>query len=187
MASRIGFIGVGAMGAPMVERLLAAGREVAVFDVNAAAMQPLVACGAVAAGSARAAAVGAETVFACLPAPEISKSVALGPDGVAGVEGLRTYIRNLHDRHCRRQGDRRRTRRAGRHGARRAGQRRAARCTRGQAVHHGRGRPRGVRARRPMFDAIAGKVFYVGAEPGLGPGDKLANNMMSAAGMAGGH
>ncbi|MGE5792224.1 MAG: NAD(P)-binding domain-containing protein, partial [Bacteroidota bacterium] len=53
MSGRIGFIGVGQMGAPMVERLLASGREVAVFDVNAAAMQPLVARGAVAAGSAR--------------------------------------------------------------------------------------------------------------------------------------
>jgi len=37
---------------------------------------------------------------------------------------------------------------------------------------------------RPLFDAIAGKVFYVGAEPGLGQITKLANNMISAAGMA---
>ena len=54
--------------------------------------------------------------------------------------------RNVHDRHRRRQGDRLRTRRAWRHRARRPGQRRAARCARGQAVDHGRGRPRGVRA-----------------------------------------
>ena len=33
-------------------------------------------------------------------------------------------------------------------------------------------------------DAIAGKVFYVGAEPGLAQMAKLANNMISAAGMA---
>src|SRR5262245_53368576 len=90
--SRIGFIGVGQMGAPMAERLLAAGREVAVFDVNAAAVAPLAARGAVAARSAREAASGAEIVFACLPSPDVSRSVAPGPDGIAGVEGLRIYV-----------------------------------------------------------------------------------------------
>jgi 3-hydroxyisobutyrate dehydrogenase-like beta-hydroxyacid dehydrogenase len=35
---RLGFIGVGAMGAPMAERLLAAGHELAVFDPNGAAV-----------------------------------------------------------------------------------------------------------------------------------------------------
>jgi 3-hydroxyisobutyrate dehydrogenase-like beta-hydroxyacid dehydrogenase len=37
---------------------------------------------------------------------------------------------------------------------------------------------------RPLFEALAGKVFYVGAEPGLAQMAKLANNMISAAGMA---
>ena len=53
------------MGAPMAERLLDAGHEVAVFDMTAAAMRPLVARGAIAAASAREAATGAATVFAC--------------------------------------------------------------------------------------------------------------------------
>jgi 3-hydroxyisobutyrate dehydrogenase-like beta-hydroxyacid dehydrogenase len=37
---------------------------------------------------------------------------------------------------------------------------------------------------RPLFEAIARNVFYIGAEPGLGQITKLANNMISAAGMA---
>ena len=37
---------------------------------------------------------------------------------------------------------------------------------------------------RPLFEAIARNVFYMGAEPGLGQITKLANNMISAAGMA---
>jgi 3-hydroxyisobutyrate dehydrogenase-like beta-hydroxyacid dehydrogenase len=37
---------------------------------------------------------------------------------------------------------------------------------------------------RPLFEAIAKRVFHVGAEPGLGQMTKLANNMISAAGMA---
>ena len=34
-----------------------------------------------------------------------------------------------------------------------------------------------------MFDALARNVFYVGDKPGLGQITKLANNMISAAGM----
>jgi 3-hydroxyisobutyrate dehydrogenase-like beta-hydroxyacid dehydrogenase len=37
---------------------------------------------------------------------------------------------------------------------------------------------------RPCFDAITRNQFYIGAEPGLGQVTKLANNMISAAGMA---
>jgi hypothetical protein len=37
---------------------------------------------------------------------------------------------------------------------------------------------------RPLFEAIARNVFYIGAEPGLAQITKLANNMISAAGMA---
>jgi 3-hydroxyisobutyrate dehydrogenase-like beta-hydroxyacid dehydrogenase len=182
--SRIGFIGVGQMGAPMAERLLAAGREVAVFDVSAAAMQPLVARGAIAAGSARDAAAGAEIVFACLPSPEVSRSVALGPDGVAGVEGLRIYVE------CSTIGT----------AAIKAIA--AGLSARGITVLDApvSGGPRGARAGKlatmvagdraafervkPHFDAIAGKVFYVGAQPGLAQITKLANNMISGAAMA---
>ncbi len=117
------------------------------FDVNAAAMQPLVARGAVAARSAREAAAGAEIVFACLPSPEVSKSVALGARRHRRGRGTPRLRRNVHDRHRRDQGDRRRARRARHHRPRRAGQRRAARRARRQARHHGGGRPRGVRPR----------------------------------------
>ena len=184
MGSRIGFIGVGQMGAPMAERLVAAGHAVAVFDVSAAAMQPLVARGAIAAGSVREAAAGAEIVFACLPSPEVSKSVALGPDGIAGVEGLRVYVETSTIGTAAIKAI------AGGLGAR------------GITVLDApvSGGPRGARAgklatmvagdraafdrARPLFEAIAGKVFYVGAAPGLAQITKLANNMISAAGMA---
>jgi len=184
MNSRIGFIGVGQMGAPMAERLVAAGHGVAVFDANPAAMQPLVARGAIAAGSAREAATGAEIVFACLPSPEISKSVALGSDGVAGVEGMRVYIE---------------TSTIGTAAVKAIA---AGLKARGISVLDApvSGGPRGARAGklatmvagdraafdrvRPLFEAIAGKVFYVGAEPGLAQITKLANNMISAAAMA---
>jgi 3-hydroxyisobutyrate dehydrogenase-like beta-hydroxyacid dehydrogenase len=182
--SRIGFIGVGQMGAPMAERLLAAGREVAVFDVNAAAVAPLAARGAVAAQSAREAASGAEIVFACLPSPDVSRSVALGPDGVAGVEGLRIYVESSTI------------------GTATIKAIAAGLAARGITVLDApvSGGPRGARAGKlatmvagdpsafdrvkPHFDAICGKVFYVGATPGLAQITKLANNMISGAAMA---
>ena len=42
---RIGFIGLGAMGAPMAANLLSAGHAVRGFDVRAAAVEALVAQG----------------------------------------------------------------------------------------------------------------------------------------------
>src|SRR5256885_2835766 len=84
----IAFIGCGAMGAPIAERLIDAGYTVRLFDPRAEAMAPLVARGAVAATSPREAATGAEVSIACLPAPEISRAVAYGADGVIGSEAL---------------------------------------------------------------------------------------------------
>ncbi|MGB8392315.1 MAG: NAD(P)-binding domain-containing protein, partial [Pseudolabrys sp.] len=70
MAGTIAFIGCGAMGAPMAERLIDGGFALRIFDVNKEAMRSLVERGAVAADSPREAAAGADTAFACLPSPE---------------------------------------------------------------------------------------------------------------------
>ncbi len=184
MAGKIGFLGVGAMGTPMAERLLAAGHAVSVFDVSAAAMRPLVVMGALAAASPREAASGAETVFACLPSPEVSLAVALGADGIGQVPGLKVYVE---------------TSTIGLATVKKIAAGLAARGI-GMLDAPVSGGPRGARAgtlaaivagepalferTRPLIEAIAKKVFYVGAEPGLAQMTKLANNMISAAGMA---
>jgi 3-hydroxyisobutyrate dehydrogenase-like beta-hydroxyacid dehydrogenase len=184
MGERIGFIGVGQMGAPMAERLLAAGYEVAVYDASAAAMRPFGALGATLAGSPREAALGATTVFACLPSPEVSIAVALGADGIGEVPGLKVYVE---------------TSTIGLSTVQKIAEGLAARGV-GMLDAPVSGGPRGARAgtlaaivagdtalferTRPLFEAIAKRVFYVGAKPGLGQMTKLANNMISAAGMA---
>ena len=76
MMETIGFIGCGAMGAPIAERLIEAGYPVRLFEPRAEAMGPLVKRGGVAAASPQDAATGAEVAFACLPSPEISRAVA---------------------------------------------------------------------------------------------------------------
>lgn len=76
MTDRVGFVGLGNMGFPVAERLLAAGYPVLAFDVRADAVEALVALGADAAPSATAVADAAETVLASLPTPPAARAVA---------------------------------------------------------------------------------------------------------------
>jgi len=71
------------MGVPMASRLIAAGYQLTVFDINKAAIDTLVAKGATAAASAQAVACAVDTVLFSLPDPAIVRKVALGADGVA--------------------------------------------------------------------------------------------------------
>ena len=48
---KIGFIGLGIMGKPMVRNLLKAGHQLVVFDIVQENVDRMVECGAVAAGS----------------------------------------------------------------------------------------------------------------------------------------
>ncbi|MDZ7783475.1 MAG: NAD(P)-binding domain-containing protein [Halioglobus sp.] len=54
--AKVAFIGLGNMGGPMANNLLEAGHELAVFDLEASALERMREAGAVVAGSAREAA-----------------------------------------------------------------------------------------------------------------------------------
>jgi 3-hydroxyisobutyrate dehydrogenase len=84
---RIGFIGLGAMGAPMAASLQRVGHELLVLDSRKEAAQPLLAAGARWADCPADAASGAELVFTCLPGPREVEAVALGERGL--LEGMR--------------------------------------------------------------------------------------------------
>lgn len=90
--AQLGWIGLGQMGAPMAERLLAEGVTLHVHDPAPEAVASFVARGAVAHPSPRAVADAAGIVFACLPSREISQAVAFGPDGVAGGGRIRIHV-----------------------------------------------------------------------------------------------
>ncbi|GAB2899129.1 3-hydroxyisobutyrate dehydrogenase [Paraburkholderia jirisanensis] len=79
---KIGFVGLGNMGAPMALNLLKAGHALNVFDLNSAAVQTLVDAGAKAVASPKAAAVDVECVITMLPAAAHVKAVLTGADGV---------------------------------------------------------------------------------------------------------
>jgi 3-hydroxyisobutyrate dehydrogenase-like beta-hydroxyacid dehydrogenase len=81
-ATDYGFIGVGRMGGPMAQRLLAAGFSLTVFDRDQAAVETLVAAGAQAAATVPELCSRTRSVFLSLPTPDIVERVCLGDDGI---------------------------------------------------------------------------------------------------------
>lgn len=79
---KVGFIGLGQMGAGMASNLVKAGHEVAIFNRSPGKGDALVAAGAVRAGSVADACRG-EAVFTMLADDTAVEEVALGADGIA--------------------------------------------------------------------------------------------------------
>src|SRR5262247_4702584 len=79
---KIGFIGTGAMGRPMLANLVKKGHTVSAFDVAEAALDGAVRAGAARAASAAAAARDAELVITILPSSSHAEAAYLGAGGV---------------------------------------------------------------------------------------------------------
>ncbi|MFJ9786692.1 2-hydroxy-3-oxopropionate reductase [Amycolatopsis sp. NPDC101161] len=79
---KLGFIGLGVMGAPMAAHLVAAGHDVSGFDVHAAAGEKLAAAGGRAATSVADAVAGADVVITMLPNHPQVEEVVLAVGGV---------------------------------------------------------------------------------------------------------
>ncbi len=84
---KIGFIGLGNVGAKLCGTLLRNGWDVAVRDLDAEKVAQMTALGAVDAASPAAMMAEAEVVVTCLPRPDISATVVEGPDGLLGAVG----------------------------------------------------------------------------------------------------
>lgn len=185
MAERVGFVGVGRMGAPMVRRLLAHGYELFIRDVNAAAVAPfkdqknLTIC-----ASAREVAACAPVILLSLPLPRVLDEVVLGADGIAEAGSGRVVI-DLSTSGV-------------------TAARRVAASARARGLHYldapvSGGVPGAEKGTlsvmvagdrdlhdtyKPLLSIIGTNVFYIGAEPGQGQAMKLANNMLSGTALA---
>jgi 3-hydroxyisobutyrate dehydrogenase len=177
----IGFVGLGAMGAHMVARLIDAGHRVAVFDTRAEAMAPHVARGARACSSARAVGDAAATVLVSLPTPDVVRTVAgelaqgdaieafvdlstTGPEvaaevaaalGTAGVACLDAPVSGG-----------------------------VAGAQAGTLTIMAAGNEALFESLRPLLEAIGRNVVLVGAQPGQGQLAKVLNNLLSASAIA---
>lgn len=85
--AKLGFIGMGLMGLPMTLRLLAAGREVTVWNRTRSKIEAALEAGAREAASPAALARAAEVIFACLTDTAAVEAVVFGPDGIAAAPG----------------------------------------------------------------------------------------------------
>ncbi len=79
---RVGFVGLGVMGRPMAENLLAAGHELTVASRSPEPVQALAAAGASAAATPAEAARGAEAVITMLPDGAAVAAVYEGEEGI---------------------------------------------------------------------------------------------------------
>lgn len=169
------------MGGPIAERLVKANYEVTVFDPSDSATARLVELGATRGTSPYATAHNRDIVFACLPNPTISRSVIDGPEGIAAAApGMYIEMSTI--------------------GSPMIGEIAAA-LPEGTAFLDApvSGGPRAANAgtlttmvggndetfavAEPVLLTIAQNVYHMGTTPGQGQIAKLANNMISAAGM----
>lgn len=92
MKSKLGFIGLGTMGAPMALRLIAGGYSLVVCDKSARASSELAAAKAHVVATPAEVASEAEIVFVCLPSPAAVHEVALGANGICEGNTAKTYV-----------------------------------------------------------------------------------------------
>jgi 3-hydroxyisobutyrate dehydrogenase-like beta-hydroxyacid dehydrogenase len=183
MVTRLGFLGLGQMGAPMAERLLGPEVELFVHDPRPEAMAPFVARGARACQSPREVADAAPLVLACLPGGAVSEAVALGRDGVAAGRAVRFYAEMST---------------IGRPAVERIAEGLAARgiLTLDSPVSGGpagaragtlavmlAGPEAAVAALRPVLARLGRELFVLGHRPGQGQVAKLVNNLLAASNM----
>ena len=79
---KIGFIGLGIMGKPMVRNLMKAGHEVVVYDVISENVDIMVKEGAIAAESSKEVAQRCKLLITMLPNSPHVKNVVMGENGI---------------------------------------------------------------------------------------------------------
>lgn len=179
----IGFIGVGVMGNPIAQHILARGHELVIYDRSEAAVAALVAEGATGAASIADVVNRASVVFTSLPSPAVFTEVALGEGGVKDGKAVKIMV-DLSTVGSR----------ATKHAAAGLLQKGidlvdapvsggAAGAQKGALAVMVAGRAEAVAQVRDLLE-IFGKLFIVGTMPGQAQLLKLLNNMLSSTAFA---
>lgn len=179
----LGFVGVGVMGRPMARRLLEAGHEVVVYDLNAEAVAELVAIGARAATSAAAVADEATIVFTSMPTVAVFKNVLAGTGGVIDGKAVKIVVDLSTVGSTASQEVAAALRQRGVELVDAPISGGAAGAKAGTLAIMVAGKAEAVERVLPLFAAL-GKTFVVGAEAGQAQLMKLLNNMLSSTAFA---
>ena len=178
---KIGFLGLGKMGACMARNLLRAGHEVAVYNRSAAKAAPFADEGAHVAESPADACVGADAVLTMLADDAAVEDVVCRPGGIAGaLAGGAIHVSHstISTAMARRL--------AGEHGTRGQGYLSAPVFGRPDAARAKRlivvtaGPPETLERCRPLFDAIGSSTVIVGTDAWQANAVKLCGNFMLA-------
>jgi len=178
---RIGFVGLGAMGGPMAQRLVQAGHHLSVFDTAPAAVAALAEAGAHACDSARAVADAAELVLVSLPSPEVVSDVARE---LASGSALAVYVdlSTTGPQVAEEIAELLETAGAGVVDAPVSGGKAGAESGRLTIMVAGAGE--NIAIARPVLELLGSRIFVVGDRPGQGQAVKVINNLMSACSIA---
>lgn len=176
---KIGFIGLGRMGAAIASNLVRAGHDVAVWNRSAEKARPLIEAGATLAASPRELAAGRDVVVSMVADDAALEAVMSGEAGLlAGLKAGALHISmstiavatadNLAARHAEHQ----------QHflAAPVFGRPEAAAAAKLFVV--AAGDPTDLRTAKPLFEAISQKVFHVGETPSAANLVKLCGNFM---------
>jgi 3-hydroxyisobutyrate dehydrogenase len=180
---KIGFLGLGQMGAPMAERLFGPDILLHVHDPRPEAMASFVARGARPFASPKGLADEAEIIFACLPSAEISQAAAFGADGIIHGKAVRIHaeMSTIGTKAVQRIFKRLEDRNIGFVDTPISGGPPGARA--GTLAMMAAGKAALVDEIEPLLLKIGRKVFRLGGEIGAGQLMKLVNNMLVAANM----
>jgi 3-hydroxyisobutyrate dehydrogenase-like beta-hydroxyacid dehydrogenase len=175
---RIGFIGLGLMGQPMSRRLLDAGHPMTVWNRTAEKAKGLLAAGAVWTASPKAMAQASDVVITMVTDSAASEEVICGRDGVLeGVHPGLIFIdmSSIAPDMARSIADRARAKGVPMLDAPVTGAPKVA--AEGKLGIMAGGPPETFEACRPIFEKLAAKIVYAGAN-GMGTTLKLVNNLI---------
>ncbi len=180
---RVGMVGVGRMGGPMARRLLAAGYELVISDTNQAAIAPLVALGAKSVASPKAVADEVEVVLMSLPMPEVVSLVSIGANGLMDGSSVKVVVdlSTTGPRTVAKVAEALKAKSITMIDSPVSGG--VAGATKGTLAVMVSGDSVVYDEIKPILENI-GKLFYVGAEPGMGQTMKIINNLISVTGLA---
>ncbi len=180
MSKKAAVIGLGSMGFGMARSLLRAGFEVAGFDVSADAIERFAAEGGVKAATPAQAAAGAGIVVSVVVNAAQTELVLFGPDGVAAamVEGG-VFMSSATMAPDVARGLAKRLEATGRHYLDAPMSGGSVKANDGALTILASGSKAAFEQARPALAAMAGKVYELGNEAGLGAAFKMINQLLA--------
>ncbi len=174
---KVGFLGLGRMGAPMARHILNAGFELSVFNRTPARMEPLIEMGAAGAENPREATAGADAVVTCLMDDQSMLDNVQGEEGIlAGLKpgGIHIGTATISPSAARRLAQIHNSHGSHYISAPIFGRPDAAEA--GTLLTYVAGDPRAIAACESLFDAYSARHINMGEDHGVVNSIKLAMN-----------